>query len=80
MLIKKKKIIKNYSKFNVLMICSLKKYKGVFEFIKIAKKLLTFKKINFTLVLNSNYKDIKNFFKYENLPKNIKIFSKQKKN
>ena len=46
---KKKDInTKKDKNFNVLMICSLKKYKGVFEFLKIADKLMPFSDVSFS--------------------------------
>lgn len=56
---------------NILMACSLKTYKGVMVFIKLAEKLSF---LNFTLVLNADQKEIKQFFKQMVLPPNIKIF------
>jgi len=73
--IKKKKKYRN--NFNVLMICSLKEYKGVFNFIDIAEKLIQNKYIKFRLVTNESKRNIKLFFKYTNLPSNIKIYSKK---
>jgi glycosyltransferase involved in cell wall biosynthesis len=57
---------------NILMICSLRKYKGVFVFCEIASKLPQF---SFTLVVNSTDEEIKTFFKGEVLSENLKIFS-----
>lgn len=74
MKLKKKKYRNN---FNVLMICSLKEYKGVFNFIDIAEKLIQNKYIKFRLVTNESKRNIKLFFKYTNLPSNIKIYSKK---
>ncbi len=59
---------------NVLMVCSLKKYKGVFEFLKVACKLPNY---NFRLIVNTDTNNINNFFKGVNIPENVKIFPLQ---
>ncbi len=64
--------------FSVLMICSLKQYKGVDEFVSIAKKLKQNQNIRFTLLLNAYESEIDNYFKDKELPSNINIISKQK--
>jgi len=64
--------------FSVLMICSLKQYKGVDEFVSIAKKLKQNQNIRFTLLLNADKSEIDNYFKDKELPSNINIISKQK--
>ena len=63
--------------FIVMMICSLKDYKGIPEFLKIALKLESNKNIKFRLIFNAEKKEIDNYFK-DNIPLNIEIFSKQK--
>ena len=60
---------------NVLMVCSLKVYKGVFEFIKVAKQL---KQYRFRLVINAPLKDIEKFFKGVELPENLELFPTQR--
>jgi glycosyltransferase involved in cell wall biosynthesis len=60
---------------NVLMISSLKTYKGVFEFIELARLNGSF---NFKLVLNANQSEIDEFFKEIVFPKNLLLFSAQK--
>lgn len=59
--------------FNVLMICSLKTYKGVYEFLDIADKLLTEKDITFTLVVSETKELIDNFFYNTFIPSNVTI-------
>ena len=59
--------------FNVLMICSLKTYKGVFEFLDIADKLLTEDDITFTLVLSEPKEAIDIFFYNTLIPSNVTI-------
>lgn len=67
---------KNDSNFNILMICSLKKYKGVFELLKVAKKLVSLNDIKFTLLVSEEQDEINNFFKGISLPANILIHAK----
>ena len=61
--------------FNILMLASLKKYKGVQEFIAIAKLLESNTHISFTLVINATQKDVNIFFRGKDLTNNIKILS-----
>lgn len=63
--------------FNPLMVCSLKKYKGVIEFITLAQ--IT-SQMRFTLVLNASDKEIDQIFKDWDvkLPPNLDVFSRQK--
>jgi len=61
--------------FNVLMLASLKAYKGVQEFIEIAKLLELNKNISFTLIINATHKDVNKYFKNKSLTDNIEIFS-----
>ena len=58
----------------ILMICSMKWYKGVFEFIELAN-VLTF--CQFRLVLNASEKEIASFFKGRILPENLEILPVQ---
>jgi len=60
-------------KFVVLMVCSLKEYKGVPQFLSLAKR---HPNLTFELVLNASEDDIKEYFK--STPDNLKIFSVQK--
>ena len=64
-------------KFVVMMICSLKDYKGIPEFLKIAKQLESNNHISFRLILNSEQNEIDKYFQNQKF-KNIEIFSKQK--
>lgn len=59
---------------NVLMACSLKIYKGIFEFMKLAEKN---RNLKFRLVLNASESKIKSFFKNCILPPNVEILSAQ---
>jgi glycosyltransferase involved in cell wall biosynthesis len=54
--------------FNVLMICSLKSYKGVPEFVNLATKM---PHIRFELVLNASTGSIEKFFNGSELPPNL---------
>ena len=62
-------------KDTVLMICSLKEYKGVFEFVKLAGSLPD---IKFELVVNTVLETLSDFFKDITIPKNLKIFPVQR--
>lgn len=64
---------KNQNK-HVLMICSLKEYKGVFEFVKLAQNLSEFK---FRLVVNASQTEIHSFFTGHVLPSNLELFPTQ---
>jgi glycosyltransferase involved in cell wall biosynthesis len=64
--------------FNVLMVCSMKAYKGVLEFIEIASKLVYKDEIRFKLVLNASQNEIDAFFKNIVLPANLLFFPQQK--
>lgn len=59
----------------VLLICSLKKYKGVDEFLKLAVINPNF---TFKLVVNATQKEIDNYFHTENVPPNLLIYPTQK--
>ena len=60
------------SDFTILLLCSLKKYKGVLEFVEAAKQLPNCK---FELVANSDTKSINDFFSGMELPGNLEIHS-----
>lgn len=59
---------------NVLMICSLKAYKGVYEFFDLAHKMPEY---DFRLILNADWNDIHLFFKGRTLPLNLELFATQ---
>ncbi len=63
--------------FNVLMVCSLKKYKGVLEFLKVAERFLGERSLTFTLVLNASDGEIEEFFSGISASKNLKLISRQ---
>ena len=60
--------------FIVLMVCSLKTYKGIFEFIKLACLL---KDLRFYLVLNASKDEIKEYLKNTEKSANLVIFERQ---
>ena len=72
---KKPKILPNT--FNILMVCSLKKYKGVFEFLKIANLLHQNISLSFTLILNADQNEIDDYLNDETIPTNVTIYSRQ---
>lgn len=64
-------------KFEILMVCSLKKYKGVDQFIELASRLEKDREINFNLVLNASDSEIKDYFNNYIMPSNVHIYSRQ---
>lgn len=63
--------------FNIFLIASLKIYKGILEFIAIAKKCSANKKLKFILILNANTTDINYFFKNIEISQNLRILPSQ---
>ncbi|WP_428225809.1 glycosyltransferase family 4 protein [Flavobacterium sp.] len=59
---------------NVLMICSLKEYKGVNEFVELSKMNTEY---TFKLVVNANQNEIDNYFKNTIVPANLFIYPTQ---
>lgn len=57
--------------FTVLMVCSLKKYKGVLEFAATARQL---PHIRFRLVLNAQLPEIETFFRDQEISPNLEFF------
>lgn len=72
-------ILKNRNReyFNVLMVCSLKKYKGVNDFIKIASLCKSYSNIRFLLVLNATQDEINEYFKDMAISDNVTIYTRQ---
>ena len=62
------------SRFTVLMLCSLKAYKGVNEFVNLAARVQDFQ---FELVLNATEVEIGNYFKGVDFTSNLKIYPAQ---
>ncbi len=65
------------SVFSVLMVCSLKDYKGIKEFCRVAVLCLTETKIKFKLVLNAEETEIDTYFQKITVPSNVCIHSKK---
>ncbi|WP_158510681.1 glycosyltransferase family 4 protein [Pseudomonas palleroniana] len=61
--------------FNVLMICSLKAYKGVVEFVEIAKLLSGNPALKMKLVLGATDAEVIEFFSSITLPGNLEVIS-----
>jgi len=62
-------------KFTVLMLCSLKDYKGVPQFVKLAESLPNY---NFELVVNASFEEINNYFGTVPSYPNLTIFDVQR--
>lgn len=60
--------------FTVLMLCTLKEYKGVNEYVKLAGQLPDFR---FVLVLSSPYNEVLRHFEEQELPANLVLFPVQ---
>ncbi len=60
--------------FSVLMLCSLKRYKGIEEYVKLAEQLDRYK---FELVLNAQWEQINEYFKDISIPQNMTLFDVQ---
>lgn len=60
-------------KINVLMVSSLRKFKGIDKLIDIANKCLLNDNIVFELVVDSTKREIKNYFNNTTIPSNLKI-------
>lgn len=69
-------LVSSSAPFNVLMVCSLKRYKGVDEFVEIAHRLAHDERYSFTLVLNAEQYEIDAYFSGRSLG-NLSIFSRQ---
>ena len=65
------------SAFSVLMACSLKKYKGIFEFLNVASALREDQCIQFTLVLNAEADEINDFFQGVEVLGNVRLLPRQ---
>lgn len=63
--------------FNVLMACSLRSYKGVDEFIKIASMCADKSDIQFTLILNASENEINTYFANFKVPENLRLLGRQ---
>lgn len=72
--IAKNSVDKTTMNCNILMICSLRTYKGVLIFIDLASKL---SKYSFILVLNANNDEIAKYFNLIEIPSNLHIYPTQ---
>jgi L-malate glycosyltransferase len=68
---------KTNDKFVILMVCSLKAYKGVFEFITLAKFMSSANNLEFQLVLNAQADEIEDYLGEIEKPKNLVLFDRQ---
>lgn len=62
-------------RFRILMLASLKDYKGIPEFIRLAERLKQFSHVDLTLVANASEQEIADYFGTTQLPSNVSIFS-----
>ncbi len=69
--------IKEEAGFTSLMICSLKGYKGVMEFLALARRSQDDKHLNFTLVLNASRTEVDSYFSGIDVPDNMAIYPRQ---
>jgi glycosyltransferase involved in cell wall biosynthesis len=66
----------SFSPFKVLMVCSLKKYKGVWELIDICNELLTEPNVQIDLVVSEDEVSMGKFFENSQIPNNLTIHPK----
>jgi glycosyltransferase involved in cell wall biosynthesis len=64
--------------FNVLMVCSYKTYKGIYEFLKIAWETKDYDSINYILILDATKSEVDEFIKENKIPLNMIILPSQK--
>lgn len=69
--------IQGNEKFTSLMVCSLKAYKGVFEFLELARRSQSNAELKFTLVLNASQKDVDSYFANIDIPHNVAMYPRQ---
>lgn len=62
---------RQHNRFTVLMLCSLKAYKGVDTYVALAGRMPEF---TFVLVLNADWDAISSYFDMQQLPENLVIF------
>lgn len=62
--------------FNILMIASLRDYKGIPEFLRLSDRLQQYHDITMTLVLNADPCEIESYFSTRRIASNITIFGK----
>lgn len=69
--------IESDDKFDVLMLCSLKKYKGIFEFVQLAKMAQDQPLLSFTLILNADEDEVISFCRENFITDNMRVFPRQ---
>jgi glycosyltransferase involved in cell wall biosynthesis len=67
-------ITHKYTRKNILMVSSLKKYKGVDMFVSLARKCSAY---SFSLVISSSLDKIQEYFLHTQIPDNLKIIPTQ---
>ena len=63
--------------FCVLMVCSMKAYKGIGEFLAIADLCKGNTRVSFTLILNENQHTIDSYFQNVTIPVNVNILTRK---
>lgn len=63
-----------YKKESILLVCSQRFYKGIYQFIKLSDLLPNYQ---FELVLSSNPKEVVEFCEKNAIPQNLKVYSNQ---
>lgn len=71
----KERAISTRDQFSILMLASLKDYKGVPEFLRLAKRLEKLEHVRLELVLNACESEIEEYFANQQIPKNVRVFS-----
>jgi glycosyltransferase involved in cell wall biosynthesis len=68
---------KTKGNFNILMVASLKAYKGLNEFMAIAHRLQSIDSIKMILILSATEQEISSYFKGNEIPLNVELISSQ---
>lgn len=69
--------IESKAEFTSLMVCSLKAYKGVLEFLELARRSQSDPALKFTLVLNASQNEVDSYFSQIDVPRNLAIYPRQ---
>lgn len=64
------------NKFTVLLIGSLREYKGVFEFVRLATEMVMYKDVQFIFLANASSAEIEKFFTGTLMPENLVVHPK----
>ena len=70
----KENVVAKRHVFKILMLASLKDYKGVPEFIRLAKRLEHFPEVEMELVANAPESEIREYFAGMSFPANLRVF------